>query len=669
MQKIKLLYPVWIIVCIILVVIVLDHKSESTKFYGIADTMEIVVNSENPVEIRKIYFLPGQVVKKGEQLVEFARSELDVEINEISHQIEELKARKLVNTAGLRSRIDELKAQKRSNISEINYRIKQVQAQYNINKKIASEFNSIEKSYKKDKKIKIDNPAKIKIESLKKELELGIKPIQININMLKRELFALENPLKIRLEGLERELNLLLEEKNKLYIFSQITGIIGSVNYKEGEKIPPFTTVMTYHTESPSYVKGFIHENVYNRIFVGMKLEIVSLADNKNRVSGKVVGVGSRIVEFPERLRKDPAVQIWGREVQIKIPEDNDLLLGEKVLISPLKNRHSSGLYIFSRIFSMGKTHLAKTERINHDKQYASKIINIKTDNSFNSILNIEASGVIYLQDLKKYLVISDDTENKRPVLYLMDDKGNITEEVFIQGLKSIDDMEAITVNDDGDIYIACSQSYGKKEHIPDDRKLLIRINREGIILRLDKKVYLHDLLKDAAKRYKKTKWAKFITSGIKSFKMEIEGIFYSNGSMYFGFKRPFKGDKAVILRIDYIDKVLNENILEGKNVTLWREFDLKDKKSEVLTGISDLHFRKNRVFILSYDRITKDDIIVKSGNLWTYDIFENKLLLIKHFKNLKPEGITFNTHKKEFLITFDCGKKQPSKIMKCKNL
>ena len=57
------------------------------------------------------------------------------------------------------------------------------------------------------------------------------------------------------------------------------------------------------------------------------------MSDNNN-VEGDVVGVGSRIVEYPVRLRKRQDIQIWGREVLIKIPENNAFLLGEKVRIS-----------------------------------------------------------------------------------------------------------------------------------------------------------------------------------------------------------------------------------------------------------------------------------------------------------------------------------------------
>ena len=63
------------------------------------------------------------------------------------------------------------------------------------------------------------------------------------------------------------------------------------------------------------------------------------MSDKKNSVSGKIIGVGSRIVEYPIRLRSRTEVQIFGREVLIKIPTKNQFLLGEKVLIVPEKQK------------------------------------------------------------------------------------------------------------------------------------------------------------------------------------------------------------------------------------------------------------------------------------------------------------------------------------------
>lgn len=289
----KKLYFVWIVVCIVLVIISFQYRGESTGFYGIADAREVVVNSGSPVEIKKIHVVQGQSIREGDTLVELRRPELEMKINEITLQISQMKT------------------QKYAKVNSIKSQIKELQAQYERNKKLTAELKSFRKENSSANQDDSQNPLLIKIENLEKELQLAMSPAQI-----------------------KEELNLLLAEKEKLTIYAQINGIIGSVNAKEGEKVSPFTPIITLHTKSPSYVKGYIHEDVYNKVNVGQKVTIASFSDPNNKIEGEVVGVGSRIVEYPVRLRKRPDFQIWGREIIIKIPSENNLLLGEKVRIS-----------------------------------------------------------------------------------------------------------------------------------------------------------------------------------------------------------------------------------------------------------------------------------------------------------------------------------------------
>ncbi len=330
----KVLYFVILGVLVVIVAISFVLKGESTHFYGIAETREIVVNSGNSVEIKKIHVVQGQVINEGDTLAELNRPELTLKINEIAHQFDRLKAQKLADASLSRSQIRQLEAQQETKVNEIKSQIRQLEAQYELNKKLASELKSIKKSNIGRPDAQESNPIKIKIESLKRELELALHPSQIKIESLKSGLYSSGDPAIIQVQQLENELKLLLEEKRKLVKFAWINGIIGSVNFREGEKVSPFSPIVTLHTKSPSYIKGYIHEEVYNKIAIGQKVDILSMTDKSNRIEGEVVGVGSRIVEYPIRLRKRQDIQIWGREVVLRIPPENTFLLGEKVLIT-----------------------------------------------------------------------------------------------------------------------------------------------------------------------------------------------------------------------------------------------------------------------------------------------------------------------------------------------
>src|SRR3989339_284893 len=82
----------WGLALLAVIFISRHFNKEADIFYGIADTREILVNAENSVEILKINVVEGQEVDKNTCLVELTRPELSLKINQIAHQLEEIKA-------------------------------------------------------------------------------------------------------------------------------------------------------------------------------------------------------------------------------------------------------------------------------------------------------------------------------------------------------------------------------------------------------------------------------------------------------------------------------------------------------------------------------------------------------------------------------------------------
>jgi len=330
-----ILYIFWLLILICVVFISILFDKESTSFHGIAQTSEVIVNSESAVEIKSIKVVEGQSVKQGELLVELSSPEQVLKINQISHQLQQIKAQKGLNKTEIISKIRQLRAEKISTTSAINFQIRQLETQYQINRELTSSLKSIADD-KKSRKRKLTNPVTIRIESLKKELALSINPINIQISLLRKTLKNSGSPLKIQVEKLEKELELLKEENSKLSIYSKITGIIGGINFKVGEVVAPFEPILSTYIKTPSFIKGYIHENLHTKIAVGQKVKIISIADPNNTITGTVVGVGTKIVEYPARLRKRPDFQVWGKDVMIQIANQNSFTLGEKVLINSM---------------------------------------------------------------------------------------------------------------------------------------------------------------------------------------------------------------------------------------------------------------------------------------------------------------------------------------------
>jgi len=629
MPRIKPLYVVWLLVCLVLLWLSFNYRGEATWFYGIAETQEIAVSSESAVEVKKIHAVAGQTVAKGQILVELSSPDLTSAINEVSHELDEVAA-----TIEARE-------------SEIRYYIKQLRAQDAINRELITGMKSLPKDHQRPGAAPAGSPIQIQIEGLRHALELEKEPLKIKISML------------------ERELHLLLAKSNSLYITAQVSGIIGAVNSKAGEQVAPFQTIMTLHTKSPRYVRGYIHEFASTGISVGQRAQVVSLANPAYSLTGNVVGINSKITAYPSQLERTPALKLFGREIQIEIPAENSLLLGEKVMVKPCHTAELSAGLFFKDAFSFAGT-AGKAAAPPTEGPQGVTARDVTVQRPCREGASRELSGLVYLNDLKKYLVASDSTGQGRPVLYLMSAEGAVEEEVIIQGLPRIDDVEAMAPDPVGSIYIACSQSAKHSDSPAEERKLLVRLRRDRALLQAEGTLPLYDLLCEAARENPEADWSRLLSArkAPGSLKLNIEGIFYHQGNLYLGLKKPLQDKRAVILRVADIAQAFESRRLAGSSVAIWKAFDLADQHTNLPAGISDLCLLGDRVYILACPRQEAVDKNKKTSSLWAYDIAADRLDFISRFDGFKAEGLAFNPDTKKFAIVCDHGKNAPSKLL-----
>lgn len=654
----KRFYVVCTLVTAVLVGITAFFKSEPTKFYGIADTKETIINADASVAIKKISVVQGQTVNAGDTLVILERPELDLKISEISHMLSEYKARKIYQTSTSRSEKRKIQAEQAERINEINARIRELEAQYEMNKKLVEELRSVKKEDVKEND-SMSHPILAQIKSLRNLLESARNPAQIQIERIDRQLATTDDPLGAQVQRLSDELSLLQREKEKLIMCAQMSGMIGTVKFKEGEKVSPFDTILTLHAAAPSYVKGYIHENVYSHVAVGDTVTVRSFADTKEGVSGRVVGVGSRIVDYPERLRKRQDIPIWGREVIIKIPENNSFLLGEKVLISVLQKKkfhfslvHHTAVPSVYAAAQPEKAAVAENEP--HD---------IIVEKSL-SATPLEASGLCYLSDVKMYLVASDDTDHKKPILFLMDAAGRVRGRTVVRGLKRINDIEGVAQDGNGFLYLLASQSFSRKGKQATARKLLVKVRRNGTELTCDASVVLCDALVAAAGGEEESEWGAYLLGAARDKSIDIEGITFLNDTLLLGFKNPKMGSSAVILAITAAGKLFSTGVLTAGRVMVWKKMKLFDDSTATFCGISDLYWHNDRLYGVSTCVKNRHGLSEDAGILWSLSHREGPPERLQFFRNRKPEGITFNSDRNEFCLVFDNGSKNPSQIM-----
>ena len=309
-------------------------KKEVITFNGIAETRALTVNLSDAVEVRELKVIAGQHIQKGDLIAHLHRSDLELRINEIKYKKQEMEAMLIGESQSLASEINRLKAMNHVQKSEIHTRIKELDAEYELNKALVKQLKSIDagQTHKKNK----TNLSEVRREGLEEELLLSANPINIQIKDLQTRYHSSNNPIRIQINKLEQELNLLLTEEEDLSIYAQADGVVGAVLCKVGERLSPFTPMVTLNERRPSFVTGYIHEGLNADLEIGDSVQIQSTLHPEHRVDGILVALGTRIVEFPERLRRYSEVKLWGQEVQVQVPDNNNFLQGEKVVLNLL---------------------------------------------------------------------------------------------------------------------------------------------------------------------------------------------------------------------------------------------------------------------------------------------------------------------------------------------
>ncbi|MDR1759171.1 MAG: hypothetical protein LBR60_01445 [Fibrobacter sp.] len=320
----------WILAVAAIVTFGYLFRGETIIFAGVAEASETVVSVQTAVEIVKVHVIPGQEVKNGDTLVELSRSDLAVRMNEVARELDIIEGRTHVSSASIDQRVAEVQADLATRKNALVFEINRLKSEYRHNQEITSKLSSLPKAAPADS----NNAMVMRIRNLEQELRMVEENARSQIRLLQGSKGLQKTSNASEAEALLRELEMLKKEQEELVVTAKEDWVVGAVNVRDGERASSFFPLLTLTKKAPSMIRGYVHETVYNQIQVGANVDVISSQAGGHRYQGVVTGMSSRIVEFPIRLRKVPEFMIYGREVIIRIPEKNDLLLGEKVSIS-----------------------------------------------------------------------------------------------------------------------------------------------------------------------------------------------------------------------------------------------------------------------------------------------------------------------------------------------
>ena len=323
-------YIVLVLLAISAFYILQTGKGQTTlSFYGFAESNETEINYNYPVVVESILVKPGQEVKAGQTLLELARIKSKEVLSNQDFKIAELEAEttlwKQKKEDGLS--VEQLKLN--NALAVVDEKLSQLQKELAYKKSLVEGLSTIESAavdYSpiegeilelKNKKTRIRQEAQLQMDVINKELALGDNPYRQQINRLQKE------------KDFEAS-----QVKQDIVVSAPSSGLIGNIFCKEAEHIVSYKTLMTFYEPHSGVIKGYVHEDLTLQVELGTKFKVSSLKDQSMSYDGRVVGLGSRIVEIPARLRNMPEFKTYGREVLIEIDKNNTFLQKEKVAIS-----------------------------------------------------------------------------------------------------------------------------------------------------------------------------------------------------------------------------------------------------------------------------------------------------------------------------------------------
>lgn len=331
MKKINFFVLFWILTGIVLLIASLFYKKQSDAIVAEVESQKIAISFQKAVKIKAIHVIPGEDVKKGDLLVEVVQPDLvyDLEkaVNDLNTFLEE---KELLNT-NLTYEIRVTELEKASKIESIDNEIAELRILYEKNENLKNTLKGVE-LYNDTVSGNSENTVLMQIDFLSKKREQTIEIYNQMIDQMKKKKENELDILDLRIGQQRKEIELLESETNYLRNYAPVDGTIGDVSAQLGELISPYTTVLSLYEINPTVIKAYMNEKNRYNIAVGDTVFVESANRNYN-ITGYVIEIGSRIVSYPARLLEVQDRRIWGQEIFVKIPENNQFLNGEKVYV------------------------------------------------------------------------------------------------------------------------------------------------------------------------------------------------------------------------------------------------------------------------------------------------------------------------------------------------
>ncbi|MDZ7377496.1 MAG: HlyD family secretion protein, partial [candidate division KSB1 bacterium] len=373
-----------------------------------------------------------------------------------------------------------------------------------------------------------------------------------------------ESLLWEQMEYAESLRRLVAETDHRINLRSVIApcdGFVTEILARPGDVIDAFLPIITVEEARPTYLDVYIPEQSNLTLQAGMTAEIYSSRSRKYNTTGVVTFIHPEFTRASERLSFRGQI-FWARKVRVELPKDHQLLPGEVVNVRILKKNaaNQSASLIASE---------KKSADANPLQKKAPSVIPMEVPQNLWNKTRFEPSGVAWLPDIQKFLIVSDDTgiqdalNDHAPYLFLMDESGNVAEAPMpLLGIEKINDLEAIAPAGNGAFYLISSQNISKKNKRPGSRELIIKVQRDGEKLVVQGQVQFLSLLLNSFSlpELRALGLEKFEADGQPV--LNIEGAAFHDHALYLGLKEPVTNKGAIIWKLENVDDIFTSRKL-----------------------------------------------------------------------------------------------------------
>lgn len=661
-------WVIWISTVAAVIVLYADVHDRG-RVLGFAYGIEYKIAAPAAGRIKSVAVEIGQSVKKGDVIAVLDASQTEANIRENEGEKRKLKAEIKARESEVRQRSAGLSRELDVAIERSAFALNQSQADLRI--------KSAELKALSQQRTRLRRLIKRQLAPARNLTELDIRHASLTsekstlssaIALIRKQLAAATTrraalppddtevavaPLREEILVIDSRLAHLRHQKSNLVLRAPANGQVYRVIARPGDVAAAGQTIVRLIGSKSDRVVACVSEYEALSVKIGAKATLHRRDMSGQILKGHVMSMGPIVDEVPVRCRRDPRLPAWGRDVVIVLDEPAPLLPGQAFYVSIAKDFKSAG-------HAVAATPSATEEPPPADAPLMVVPAPLKRQS------RLEPSGLLWVDSLDRYLMVSDDTGTKAahdhaPWLFTMDRHGHVDANPrILKGIESVNDLEAITSLTDGLFYILASQSHSRKGKRKKNRQVFLRVALAGTELRVVGVQHLASLLDGAGPSF-------LAKLGIDSTaQLDIEGMTVRDGSLLIGLKEPLDAEgRAIIWKLDFPDRLFATGDIRTCGLSWWTSvaMEVKADGTSVKGGISELLTLPDGSLLIGatasgIDADTQDGALYLARTPTSNTMLARQL---RAFPGLKPEGLALSPTPGRFTVVFDRGSRTPS--------